>query len=154
MELVKLNFPEYKFTLKGDVSGGQSLKIFDIVRKKYVILSPEEWVRQHMIHFLAFDKKVPLSLTAIEKTVKVNRLQRRFDILVYSKSHIPLLLVECKSPEINIDQRVFDQAARYNLSLGAAYFVLTNGLQSYCCKIDHLNSRYEFLPELPFYENL
>ncbi len=154
MELIKLNFPEYKFTLKGDDSGGQSLKIFDIVRKKYVILSPEEWVRQHMIHFLIHDKKVPLSLTAVEKSVKVNRLHKRFDILVYSKDHLPILLVECKSPEILIDQQVFDQAARYNMTLGAGYFVLSNGLSTYCCKLDVLNSRYDFLEEVPFYDNL
>ena len=154
MELVKLHFPEYKFTLKAEESGIQSAKIFDIVRKKYVRLSPEEWVRQHMIHYLVHDKHVPLSLTAIEKSVMVNRLQRRFDILVYSKKHLPLLLVECKAPEIAINQEVFDQAARYNLSLNAGYFVLTNGLNTYCCKLDHQNERYHFLEELPFYENL
>lgn len=154
MELVKLHFPEYKFTLKGEESGIKGLKIFDIVRKRYVRLSPEEWVRQHMIHFLIHEKGVPASLTAIEKLVMVNRLQRRFDILVYSKSHTPLLLVECKAPEIPVSQSVFDQAARYNLTLGALYFVLTNGLVTYCCKMDHQNERYEFLEELPFYENL
>ena len=154
MDLVKLHFPEYKFTLKAEESDGQFAKIFDIVRKKYVRLSPEEWVRQHMIHFLVHDKKVPISLTAIEKLVMVNRLQRRFDILVYSKQHKPWLLVECKAPEVKISQEVFDQAARYNLSLQAEYFVLTNGLQTYCCRLDHVNGKYQFLEELPFYENL
>lgn len=154
MDFVKLHFPDYKFTLKGGDSDAQSLKIFDIVRKKYVLLTPEEWVRQHLLHFLIHDRNVPLSLTAVEKLVMVNRLQKRFDILVYSKTHKPLLLVECKAPEVKIDQEVFDQAARYNLSLNADYFVLSNGLSTYCCKLDHKNQRYDFLEEVPFYENL
>lgn len=154
MELVKLHFPEYKFTLKAENSGDKNLKIFDIVRKKFVRLSPEEWVRQHLVHFLVYDKNVPPSLTAVEKLVMVNRLQRRFDILVYSKKHKPLLLVECKAPEVIINQSVFDQAARYNLTLGASYFVLSNGLETYCCKMDQSKERYHFLEELPSYDKL
>lgn len=154
MELVKLHFPEYKFTLKAEESGNESVKIFDIVRKKYVSLSPEEWVRQHMIHFLVHEKNVPVSLTAVEKLVMVNSLQRRFDILVYSKEHKPLLLVECKAPDVSISQKVFDQAARYNMTLAADYFILSNGLITYCCKLDHKQGQYEFLEELPVYNDL
>ena len=154
MELVKLHFPEYKFTLKGGENANQPLKIFDIVRKKYVRLSPEEWVRQHLMHFLIHDKGFPASLMAIEKSVIVNSLQRRFDILVYSIEHKPLLLVECKAPEVKISQSTFDQAARYNLSLEADYFVLSNGLNTYCCKLDNHEGRYDFLEEIPSYKNL
>jgi len=152
--LVKLHFPDYKFTLKGEENAIQSLKIFDIVRKKYVHLSPEEWVRQHLLHFLIFEKGFPASLTAIEKSVIVNGLQRRYDILVYSKVHKPLLLVECKAPDVKISQSVFDQAARYNMTLGADYFVLSNGLVTYCCKLDNQAARYDFLEQIPEYENL
>jgi hypothetical protein len=152
VELIKLNFPDYKFTLKGQDSGGKSLKIFDIIRKKYVNLSPEEWVRQHLIHYLIRDKAYPESLTAVEKMVMVNRLQRRFDLLIYSRDHHPLLLAECKSPRVPVSQEVFDQAARYNLGIGARYFVLSNGLQTYCCRVLDKEGTYEFLEDVPYYE--
>jgi len=154
VELPKLHFPEYKFKLRSDTSGGQSLKIFDIVRGKYVRLNPEEWVRQHILHFLIYDKHYPKSLTGVEKRVVVNGLERRYDVLIHDKDLKPLLLVECKSVDVKITQEVFDQAARYNLTVDARLFVLTNGLQTYCCTLDHANRTYHFLEEVPFYEKL
>jgi len=126
----------------------QSSKIFDIIRKKFVTLTPEEWVRQHVIHYLVNEKKVPVSLFSIEKNLKVNRLTRRTDVLIY-KDIKPMLLVECKAPEIKITQSVFDQAARYNLTLDVKYFVLTNGMQTICCTMNHEMQKYEFLKDIP-----
>ncbi|MBK7851341.1 MAG: type I restriction enzyme HsdR N-terminal domain-containing protein [Bacteroidetes bacterium] len=154
MELPKLHFPEYKFKLRSDTSGGQSLKIFDIVRGKYVRLSPEEWVRQHILHFLILDKHYPKSLTGVEKRVVVNRLERRYDILIHDSDMKPMLLVECKAPNVKITQEVFDQAARYNLTVDARIFILTNGYETFCCTLDHANKSYHFLEEVPFYEKL
>jgi hypothetical protein len=154
MLMQRLNFPEYKFRISADTPDGQSLKIFDIIREKYVSLTSEEWVRQHVIRFLVDGKRFPRTLLSVEKQLTVNRLTRRYDILAWSREHKPLVLVECKAPEIAIDQEVFDQAARYNLSLGVAYFVLSNGLDTYCCTLDHENRSYRFLTELPAYEEL
>src|ERR1041385_1944305 len=121
MVLPKLNFPSYRMKIaplkkKDSIPSEQSSKIFDIIRRKYVTLTPEEWVRQHIIHYLVNEKKVPASLFAVEKILKVNQLSRRTDVLIY-KDIKPVLLVECKSPDVKINQHVFDQAARYNLSL-------------------------------------
>ncbi|MCC7232410.1 MAG: type I restriction enzyme HsdR N-terminal domain-containing protein [Bacteroidia bacterium] len=154
MDLPRLHFPEYNFKLQRASSGQQSLKIFDIIRRKYVVLSPEEWVRQHLIHFLLNDRKFPKALTGVERKVMVNRMARRFDVLVYSRNLKPLLLAECKAPEVRVSQEVFDQAARYNLSLEARYFVLTNGFDTYCCTRDEENKAYRYLEEVPLYENL
>lgn len=153
MQLPVLNFPSYQFRIS--LSGsGQSSKIFDIVRRKFVALTPEEWVRQHLLQYLASEKKVPKSLVAVEKILKVNGLPRRTDVLVYSKAMKKILLAECKAPSVKITQKVFDQAARYNLSLDVSYFVLTNGLQTYCCTMDHELRQYRFLEEVPEFENL
>lgn len=154
MDLPKLHFPEYKFTLRRDTSGGQSLKIFDTIRGKYVSLTPEEWVRQHIVQFLVHDRNVPKTLVGIEKRVVVNGLERRCDVIVYSKQHKPLMLIECKAPSVKVSQEVFDQAARYNMTLDVHYFVLSNGYETYCCQLDHAAQSYLFLEEVPFYEKL
>ena len=144
-----LNFPTYQFKIK---SRENTNYIFDIIRKKYVVLTPEEWVRQHTLHFLIFEKKYPKSLIAIEKQQKVNNLIKRFDLLVFNKEGLPEIIVECKSQKIKIAQDSFDQIARYNLRLNAKYLVVTNGLQHYFCKLDHINQQYEFLKEIPNYK--
>jgi len=144
-----LNFPTYKFKLK---SSENKQYIFDVIRKKYVVLTPEEWVRQHTVHFLIYEKKYPASLIAIEKQLEVNKLKKRFDILVFNKKGSPDLIVECKSPKIKITQDAFDQIARYNLNLNANFLVVTNGLQHYFCKLDHENEHYIFLKEIPNYK--
>ncbi len=144
-----LNFPTYKFKLK---SSENKQYIFDVIRKKYVVLTPEEWVRQHTIVFLTDEKKYPKSLIAIEKQLEVNKLKKRTDILVFNTNGQPELIVECKAPTIKLTQASFDQIARYNLKLEANYLVVTNGLQHYFCKLDHQNERYIFLKEIPDYK--
>ena len=152
MLLPVLNFPSYKIKTLSAPDEGQSAKVFDVIRKKYVALIPEEWVRQHIIHYLVDAKKVPKSLISVEKKLKVNELVRRTDVVIYNKSLKPVLLAECKAPQIEINQKVFDQAARYNLSLNVHYFVLTNGLQTICCTMDHEKQQYDFLEEIPEYD--
>jgi hypothetical protein len=142
----ELNFPHYSFRLKA--SENKTL-IFDIVRKKYVVLTPEEWVRQHVIHFLHNEKKYPISLMTVEKQVKINSLTRRTDIVVYNREGNPSIIVECKAPSVPISQATFDQIARYNLKLEAQFLMVTNGLNHYHCIMDHENQSYLFLQELP-----
>jgi hypothetical protein len=144
----ELNFPTYQFKIKNSEN---TKYIFDIIRKKYVVLTPEEWVRQHTVYFLIFEKNYTQSLIAVEKQLKVNNLIKRFDVLVFNKNGLPELIVECKSPKVKIKQDTFDQIARYNLNLNAKYLVVTNGLQHYICNLDHENQRYNFLKEIPTY---
>lgn len=141
-----LNFPPYRFRFKNSEN---SLAIFDILRKKFVLLSPEEWVRQHTIHFLIEQKKFSKNLLNVEKALKVNGLVKRYDVVAYHSDGNIRLLVECKAPHIKIDQTTFDQIARYNLSLNADYLMLTNGLQHFFCQLDYENQNYIFMPDLP-----
>jgi hypothetical protein len=152
--LAKLNFPGYNFKIIIHGNDGQSSKVFDIVRRKYVALNPEEWVRQHLLQFLVLDKGVPKSLIGIEKKVVVNNLNKRTDLVVYSRNAKPMLVAECKAPSVRISQDTFDQAARYNLSLDVKYFVLTNGLETFCCTMNHEQKTYHFLEEIPAFELL
>ncbi len=152
--LPQLNFPDYKFKIILQGKDGQSSKIFDIVRRKYVSCSAEEWVRQHLLHFLVFEKEVPKSLIGIEKKVLVNNLFKRTDLVVYNRQAKPLLIAECKAPSVKITQETFDQAARYNLSLNAKYYLLTNGLQHFFCTIDHVSKSYHFLENIPDFQFL
>lgn len=142
----QLNLPAYQFKIKTE---GQRTQIFDRIRKKYVALTPEEWVRQHFINFLIEVKKYPESLMAVEMQLKYNRQQKRGDIVIYNNVGKPHVIVECKSPEIKITQNVFDQAARYNMNLQVEYLFVTNGLQHYYCQMDYINNSYRFLEELP-----
>ena len=144
-----LNFPSYDFRIR-NLSGLK--EIFDQVRKQWVALTPEEWVRQHAAMWLQQAKKYPASLMAIEKQIKVNGLQRRCDIICYDSAAHPQVIVECKSPDVEITQDIFDQAARYNLTVGAKYFLLTNGLRHFCCTMNHEIQSWNFLEELPAYQ--
>lgn len=144
--LAQLNFPKYEYRLR---KGKTRDEIFDPVRKKFVALTPEEWVRQHVIAYLINEKKIPVSLIGIEKSLIVNSLQKRFDAVVFSRNGIPLLLIECKAPGIEITEKVFDQAARYNLQLKAAYFMITNGMEHFTCRLDYEKKMYFFIPEIP-----
>ena len=154
MQLPRLNFPDYSFKLQRSTDERQSSKIFDIIRKKYVSLTPEEWVRQHLLHFLVNERKFPQSLVSVEKKLLINSLEKRTDVVIYSSSLKPILLAECKAPKIALTQAVFDQAARYNMTLNVAYFLITNGLESFICKIDHSTQSYAFLKDIPSYEEL
>ncbi|HET8886779.1 MAG TPA: type I restriction enzyme HsdR N-terminal domain-containing protein [Salinimicrobium sp.] len=142
----ELNFPPYQFRFKNSEN---KTAVFDVLRKKFVILTPEEWVRQHTVQFLLTEKKIPQSLLNVEKQLKINQLIKRFDIVAFDSAGTVFLVVECKAPKIPITQHTFDQIARYNLSLNAKYLMVTNGLQHYYCQMDYENERYHFLKELP-----
>ena len=144
----KLNFPSYSFRLK---SSENKTLIFDIIRKKYVVLTPEEWVRQHVVLFLIEEKKYPISLIAVEKQLKINSLLKRTDIVVFNTKGTPEILIECKAPSVAISQATFDQIARYNLTAQSNYLMVTNGLNHYFCQIDKENETYVFLKEIPNY---
>jgi len=144
-----LNLPAFQFKLK---QTGLNRQIFDAIRKKYVALTPEEWVRQNFIQFLIQNKKFPASLIAVEAGLKINQLQKRLDVLVYNKQGIPHLMVECKAPHIKISQDTFDQIARYNMLFKVKYLVVTNGLQHFCCKMDYSENSYSYLETVPDFE--
>lgn len=151
MELLpELNFPKYNFSI---IQNNNNALIFDKIRKKNIILTPEEWVRQHLIQFLINNLHCPISLIAIEKQLIINSLQKRFDVLVYNKQQTPQLLVECKAPNVKLSNKTFEQAAQYNLHLKAPYLIITNGLQHYCSKINFESKHIETLKELPHYLN-
>lgn len=126
-------------------------RVFDPVRRKWVVLTPEEWVRQHLLNLLIIDKVCPPGLIAVERGLTLNGLAKRADIVVHGAAPgaPPLLLVECKAPEVRIDQRTFEQAARYNLVFQVPYLLVSNGLVHYACRVDHLTKRVDFLVELP-----
>jgi len=146
----ELNFPKYSFRFKNNEN---KLYIFDSVRKKFVFLTPEEWVRQNAIQYLLNDKKYPRSLTNVEKVIKVKNRIKRYDIVVYNIDGSIFLLVECKSPKILITQETFDQIARYNYTLKAELLMITNGLRHYFCKMDFEKQRYVFLEDLPSFNS-
>jgi hypothetical protein len=146
-----LNLPEYQFRYKKD---NETLLIFDSVRKKYVALTPEEWVRQNFVQFLINDKCVPRSLINIEMSLKYNTLKKRSDIVIFNNDGKPLLIIECKAPKVAITQKVFDQIARYNFTLKVKFLIVSNGLEHFCCKIDFENKSYVFLKEIPNYFEL
>lgn len=141
-----LNLPEADLRIK---EAGQLTQVFDAVRRRFVSLTPEEWVRQHFLHFLIRDKHYPASLIGVEMMVKVNNLSQRADLVVYSKEGRPWMIIECKAPAIQLDEHVFYQAARYNLPLQAQFFVVTNGLEHYCLRFN--GSGFDYLDDLPEY---
>lgn len=146
--VIALNLPPYKYKLK---SNENKTFIFDVIRKKYVVLTPEEWVRQHILHFLIIQKGYPKSLISIEKQVVVNKLIKRTDIVVYAKSGLPHIIVECKAPSVKISQNAFDQIARYNLKLNANFLIVSNGLVHYFAQLDTQNECFAFLQDIPKY---
>jgi len=142
----QLNFPSYNFRFKNSEN---KVSIFDDIRKKFIILTPEEWVRQNTIQFLLQEKNYPKSYLNIEKLIKINDIKKRYDAVVFLPNGALFLLVECKAPEIKITQETFDQIARYNMKLNAQYLMVTNGLNHYFCQMDFENEKYIFLEELP-----
>lgn len=144
----KLNFPSYSFRFK---STENSRSIFSILRKKFLVLTPEEWVRQHCVQFLINEKKYPKRLLAEERQVIVHNLSQRFDVVGYFRDGGVQLIVECKAPNVAITQDTFDQIARYNLSLNARYLMVTNGIQHFFCEINHEQKTYHFLKNLPLF---
>jgi hypothetical protein len=145
----QLQFPTYSFRFKNSEN---KVAIFDEIRKKFIIISPEEWVRQHVVQFLLQDKKYPKSHINVEKLLKINNLTKRYDVVVFKPDGNISILVECKAPEVKITQSTFDQIARYNMTLKAEYLMVTNGLNHYFCKMDYEKEQYDFLQELPEYQ--
>ena len=150
MLLPELNFPKIK--LKSKLVNGVT-QVFDIVRKDYFVLTPEEWVRQHIIHFLINSKNYPVGLMQVEKLAQYNNLKTRADIIVNDRDFKPIILVECKASTVLIGKDAFDQIAKYNFSLHAKYLFVTNGLKHYCCSIDYKNGKTSYLKDIPEYIN-
>lgn len=148
---MKLNLPTYACRIREE-NGKRN--IFDSCRKKWVPLTPEEWVRQHFIHFLIEEKNFPKSLIAVEFALKINRQDFRSDIVLFNNSGKPVVAVECKAPHIKISQQTFDQIARYNMQLNVNYLIVTNGINHYCCHIEPETNNYTFLPQIPNYKDL
>lgn len=144
----KLNLPSYEFRI--EIREAKSY-IFDRIRKRYVLLTPEEWVRQNFIMYLALEKKYPESLMAVEKQISLNGKLFRFDLLVYRKNGQPLLIAEFKAPDVKISQDAFDQVVRYNMALKVARVLVSNGIQHFVCEIDYPANSYRFLKEVPEY---
>jgi type I site-specific restriction endonuclease len=146
--LFKLDFPEYQFRVRQTERGTE---IFDIIRRKFVALTPEEWVRQNTVQFLIHERQVPVGRMNVEVAIETLQLSRRADIVVFDNFGDPLTIVECKAPSVKITQEVFDQIARYNMTLKASYLFVTNGLTHFCCFIDLEKQSYHFLEEIPDY---
>ena len=144
--MLPLQFKEYTFRFKNNEN---KISIFDVVRKKFVVLQPEEWVRQHVLHFLIEEKNYPLSHINVEKQLTINSLKKRYDIVVFNSDGSIHILVECKAPEIKISQKTFDQIAQYNLQLNASYLMVTNGIQHLYCAMDFKQEKYTFLRQIP-----
>lgn len=147
----KLNFPNYSFRLK---STEKNTLLFDSIRKKFVVCTPEEWVRAHTIQYLIQEKRYSSNLLNVEKQIMVRGILKRYDIVGYQPNGEINLLVECKAPSVAITQETFDQIARYNYTLQAQYLMVTNGLQHYYCQMDWKNERYTFLRKLPDFERI
>jgi hypothetical protein len=145
----KLNFSDYSFRFKNSEN---KVSVFDEIRKKFIVLTPEEWVRIHVVQYLIQEKSYPKSLINVEKLIKINTISKRYDIVVYQPNGEIFLLIECKKPDVIINQLVFDQIARYNLTLKAKYLMVTNGLNHYFCQMDFEQERYVFLKDIPDYE--
>jgi hypothetical protein len=149
--LKQLNLPQYSFRVTG--KEGNEM-ILDPLRRRFVKLTPEEWVRQNFIQYLIIEGKYPAGLLGIEVMFRFNKLKRRVDILVHDRSGQPIMIVECKSTEIEIDENVFEQIATYNMKFKVPYLVVTNGMHHYACKMNHQELKFEYLLVIPLYEEL
>lgn len=147
----QLNLPPYPAQIRND---NDCERIFDLLRNRYVALTPEEWVRQHFTSFLINYKQFPKSLMANEIGITLNGTRRRCDTVVFDKQGKPLVIIEYKAPSVNVTQLTFDQIVRYNMALQARYLIVSNGLSHYCCRINYDNHSYTFLPDIPDYTEL
>ncbi|WP_018911072.1 type I restriction enzyme HsdR N-terminal domain-containing protein [Prevotella veroralis] len=149
--MVQLNLPPYQIRVKE--TGGRK-QIFDILRRKYVALTPEEWVRQHFIHYLIEHKNYPASLLANEVSLQIGEKRMRADSVLYDNQLHPRIIIEYKAPNITLTQKVFDQITVYNLLLHVDYLIVSNGMTTYICKMDYEKQTYKFLETIPNYENI
>ena len=149
--MYELNLPKYGIKIANE-NGHQT--IFDVLRRKYVALTPEEWVRQHFVHYLIEHKGYPQSLMANEIQLAIGNKKLRCDSVLYDRSLNPRMIIEYKAPTVNITQKVFDQITVYNMLLHVDYLIVSNGMKHYCCKMDYDNQKYLFLEDIPDYQNL
>ena len=149
--MFRLNLPQYEIKI-GEKNGKRT--IFDFLRRKYVTLTPEEWVRQHFTHYLTDHKGYPKGLMGNEVELRVGEKRLRCDTILYNKQGQPQMIIEYKAPTIQIQQKTFDQISVYNLLLHVDYLIVSNGLQHYCCKMDYDSQKYLFLKEIPDYQNI
>ncbi len=147
----RLNFPDSDLKIKYEEN--RSL-VFDFIRKKWLVLSPEEWVRQHLVNYLVMFKSYPPSLISLEAGLKYNALSKRSDVLVYNKLGHPLLILECKAPEVPVSQLVIDQVSIYNKTIGAEFLCVTNGLKHYCWTFKTSENKFEFLNQIPDFKEI
>ena len=149
--MYELNLPKYGIKIKND-KGHQS--IFDVLRCKYVALTPEEWVRQHFVHFLIEHKGYPKALMANEIQLAIGNKKLRCDSVLYDRTLKPRMIIEYKAPTVSITQKVFDQITIYNMLLHVDYLVVSNGIKHYCCRMDYANQKYLFLEDIPDYQEI
>lgn len=148
--MLELNLPQ--FDVK--ILKRNKLYVWDQIRKKYVSLTPEEWVRQHFVNYLITQKRYPSSLIANEVEIKLNSLKKRCDTIIYNSDLLPIVIVEYKAPSIPITQEVFDQIIRYNIVLKVKYLMLSNGIEHYCCMMNYKDMSYSYLNEIPVFDEL
>ena len=146
-----LNLP--KTELKVTTKAGKP-QVFDVLRRKYVALTPEEWVRQQFVHFLISQKSYPAECIGNEVSITLNGTKKRCDSVVYGKQAEPLMIIEYKAPYIDITQQVFEQISRYNIRLRVKWLIVSNGLQHYCCQIDYESGTYQFVEDIPSYNDI
>lgn len=149
--MIRLNLPTFEIKLSGT---RERPRVFDTLRRRYVALTPEEWVRQHFIHWLTGHKGYPAALMANEVALSIGEKRLRADSVLYDRQLQPRMIIEYKAPTVQITQRVFDQIAAYNMLLHVDYLVVSNGLSHYCCRIDYINRTYEFLRDIPDYSEI
>lgn len=149
--MIQLNLPSFPYKLKTEK---EKIFIHDSIRKKFVRLTPEEWVRQHFVHYLLAHLGYPAGLTMNEATIQVATLKKRCDTVIYSKTLVPMVLVEYKSPQVALSQKTIDQIMRYNITLRVPYLYVSNGLDHVACHIDYSNNSYSFLEHIPSYNEI
>ena len=149
--MYELNLPKYGIKIANE-NGHQT--IFDVLRRKYVALTPEEWVRQHFVHYLIDHKGYPQALMANEIQLAIGNKKLRCDSVLYDRSLKPRMIIEYKAPTVNITQKVFDQITVYNMLLHVDYLVVSNGIKHYCCQMDYENQKYLFLEDIPDYQEI
>lgn len=149
--MLSLNLPAFDAKI---VQRDGKTVIFDMLRRRYVALTPEEWVRQHFVHYLVERKGYPPSLMANEVQLALNHTKKRCDTVLYKRDLTAQMIVEYKAPDVGITQTVFDQISRYNMVLHVDYLVVSNGLRHFCCRMDYARRTYRFLPDIPDYKSL
>ena len=147
----ELNLPKTELKI---ITKDGKLHVFDVLRRKYVALTPEEWVRQQFVHFLIGQKGYPAECIGNEVPINLNGTKKRCDTVVYGGNAQPTMIVEYKSPQVEITQQVFEQISRYNIKLRVKWLIVSNGLQHYCCQIDYESGTYQFVEDIPSYDDI